>query len=247
MGKASESTKQDIAGCFMGLVAASPNPRRRIDVTALVRELGVDRKTFYNHFDNTADLAIWIFRTHIARMLLGPEFYHAELDYPDPALHDKYADMPCYARFRKPGGSTLDQGIFFQAQCKVLNEHDEYYRRIFSYPCYMDFHRYVELLTIPLIRTDIQVMLGPQRTMPDEALDFLSEYHAAGIWGRVRLYYTYKNQPIPTRGLDLFWNYAHESIRATLDALIASGRGVSGPQLSSRAERRPFPADANPW
>lgn len=219
MGKAAESTKREIAECFMNLVASSPNPRKRIDVTTLVKELGIDRKTFYNHFDNTADLTVWIFRTHIAQMLKGREFYHAQLDYPDSELHDKYADMPCYARFQRPDDKTLDQGVFFRAQCTVLNQHDRYYRRIFSYPCYIDFHRYVELLTIPLIRKDIQLMLNPGQTLSAEALDFLSEYHAVGIWGRVRLYYTYKNQPIPTEELDLFWNYAHKMIRLTIDSL----------------------------
>ena len=97
MGKASEMTKQSIADCFIELVVAQPDPRRRIDVTTLVKKLGIDRKTFYNHFDNTTDLVIWIFRARLAEKLRDRKFYQAELDYPDEGLHDKYTDLPCYA------------------------------------------------------------------------------------------------------------------------------------------------------
>ena len=99
MGKASEMTKQSIADCFIELVVAQPDPRRRIDVTTLVKKLEIDRKTFYNHFDNTTDLVIWIFRARLAEKLRDRKFYQAELDYPAEELHDKYTDLPCYARF----------------------------------------------------------------------------------------------------------------------------------------------------
>uniref|UniRef100_A0A7C9NV97 TetR/AcrR family transcriptional regulator n=1 Tax=Muribaculaceae bacterium Z82 TaxID=2304548 RepID=A0A7C9NV97_9BACT len=220
MGKASDSTKQNIADCFMELVATSPDARKRIDVTTLVKTLGIDRKTFYNHFDNTADLAIWIFRTQVARMLRKREFVRADLGYPAPELHDKYEDMPCYARFPGYLPGTLNQGVFFREQGMVLAGNEQYYRRIFSYPCYLDFQRYVETLTIPLIREDIDIMLGPNRRLPEEIKEFLAEYHAVGIWGRVRLYYLYKNRGFPVKELESFWNYSHEMLRMTLDALF---------------------------
>ena len=77
MGKASEMTKQSIADCFIELVVAQPDPRRRIDVTTLVKKLEIDRKTFYNHFDNTTDLVIWIFRARLAEKLRDRKFYQA--------------------------------------------------------------------------------------------------------------------------------------------------------------------------
>ena len=156
-------TKQSIADCFIELVVAQPDPRRRIDVTTLVKKLEIDRKTFYNHFDNTTDLVIWIFRARLAEKLRDRKFYQAELDYPAEELHDKYTDLPCYARFYGRREGELNQGPFFRTVCGVLNEQSEYYRRIFGFACYIDFSRYVELLFIPLFRTDIQIMLGEGR------------------------------------------------------------------------------------
>lgn len=153
MGKASEMTKQSIADCFIELVVAQPDPRRRIVVTTLVKKLEIDRKTFYNHFDNTTDLVIWIFRARLAEKLRDRKFYQAELDYPAEELHDKYTDLPCYARFYGRREGELNQGPFFRTVCGVLNEQSEYYRRIFGFACYIDFSRYVELLFIPLFRT----------------------------------------------------------------------------------------------
>ena len=182
MGKASEMTKQSIADCFIELVVAQPDPRRRIDVTTLVKKLEIDRKTFYNHFDNTTDLVIWIFRARLAEKLRDRKFYQAELDYPAEELHDKYTDLPCYARFYGRREGELNQGPFFRTVCGVLNEQSEYYRRIFGFACYIDFSRYVELLFIPLFRTDIQIMLGEGRKLSASTHEFLAEYHATGLW-----------------------------------------------------------------
>ena len=112
-GKASEMTKQSIADCFIELVVAQPDPRRRIDVTTLVKKLEIDRKTFYNHFDNTTDLVIWIFRARLAEKLRDRKFYQAELDYPAEELHDKYTDLPCYARFYGRREESSIKGLSF--------------------------------------------------------------------------------------------------------------------------------------
>ena len=125
--------------------------------------------------------------------------------------------------------------------CGVLNEQSEYYRRIFGFACYIDFLRYVELLFIPLFKTDIQIMLGKGRKLSASTHEFLAEYHATGLWGRVRLYFSYLNQSIPDQNLDPVWNYAHTAIRLTLDAMF------EGPNFSraARAEAmRPPPVAA---
>ena len=189
MGKASEMTKQSIADCFIELVVAQPDPRRRIDVTTLVKKLEIDRKTFYG---------------------------------------------------RREG--ELNQGPFFRTVCGVLNEQSEYYRRIFGFACYIDFSRYVELLFIPLFRTDIQIMLGEGRKLSASTHEFLAEYHATGLWGRVRLYFSYLNQSIPDQNLDPVWNYAHTAIRLTLDAMFEGpeGNATFHAQLAQKRCGRPL-------
>ena len=224
------------------MVVAQPDPRRRIDVTTLVKKLEIDRKTFYNHFDNTTDLVIWIFRARLAEKLRDRKFYQAELDYPAEELHDKYTDLPCYARFYGRREGELNQGPFFRTVCGVLNEQSEYYRRIFGFACYIDFSRYVELLFIPLFRTDIQIMLGEGRKLSASTHEFLAEYHATGLWGRVRLYFSYLNQSIPDQNLDPVWNYAHTAIRLTLDAMFEGpeGNATFHAQLAQKRCGRPL-------
>ena len=49
-------------------------PTRRVTVAELTRYLDIDRKTFYNHFDNIDNLMIWIYRDYLATMLGNPVF-----------------------------------------------------------------------------------------------------------------------------------------------------------------------------
>lgn len=218
--RTTDGMKKRIAECFIKLVAKSPDPRERVSVTAIVRELGVDRKTFYNHFDNTTDLVIWIYRYDLADVLKERKFFIAELDYPVEGLCDKYSDLPCYARFID-GNGFLHQGTFFREQYLMLSRRDEYYRVLFAYPCYIDFYKYVISLTVPMFKKDALIMLGEGRSMPESALNFLAEYHAIGVWGRVLYYYSHRRQSVPEENLDSFWNYAHKTMKVTIDMLCA--------------------------
>ena len=54
--------KRRIADAFMILVPQAPT--RRVTVAELTRYLDIDRKTFYNHFDNIDNLMIWLSGDH---------------------------------------------------------------------------------------------------------------------------------------------------------------------------------------
>lgn len=222
-------TRYGIAGCFVDLVCDSPNPWSRIKVSEIVDMLGISRKTFYNQFDDTSDLVRWIFRDALRRALEDEDFALAELDYPAKELDDKYARMPFYARFRRSDG-TLDQSRYFQALCAVFNERERYYRNIFTYPCYIDFYKYIESLYVPAFRKDVLIMAGENRKLSDAELTFLSEYHAIAVLYRVKHHLSHMKQPLPEKGVDRFWNYSHEVIGATLDAMFndVGGNGVIG-------------------
>ena len=216
------SAKDRIASCFMELVAQSSNPRDRVSVTELVGRLGMDRKSFYRHFDNTTDLVIWIFRSDIASLMTGAAFEGFRLECPDPALHDKYQDLPFYARSPLIDGS-LDQSVYFKALCDLFNESFAYYQHILSYPCYLDFYYYLVNLYQPAIRNDIGLLLGDNRTLPGEEIDFLAEYHTIALIGRLPYHFTIERRPLPSEGLERAWNYAHETLRTTIDMLTAAG------------------------
>ena len=61
------SVQQRFASAFMTLVPQTPT--KRVTVAELTRYLHVDRKTFYNYFDNIDSLMIWIYRDYLAKML----------------------------------------------------------------------------------------------------------------------------------------------------------------------------------
>ena len=209
------STKDAIAAKFIELVCNSHNPYERVSVTKIVKTLDIDRKTFYNNFDNTTDLVIWIFRSELAEMLRGAEFYQSTLVYPSNELHDKYEELPCYARFSLPDG-RLDEHRFFRALCHLFNNNEEYYQRMFSYPCYLDFFTYLQTLYMPAIYDDILIMLD-SRELPKECIDFLAEYHTMGLIGRIPYHYSHKKQPLPEENLGLMWNYAHDTLKMTIE------------------------------
>ena len=222
-----DAKKREIAECFTRLVVEASNPRTRISVTEIVNTLGIERRTFYNHFENTTDLVIWIFRRELADMLSSEEFADAELAYPAEDSDDKYRNLPFYARITDARGN-IDESRYFQALCKMLNERHEYYRRILSFPCYLDLYSYIIDLQLPVFRADIESMVGPDRELASEVAEFLAEYHAIGIYGRLPYHFSSKKRAIPMENLSPFWNYGHMSLQATIEAIFSESE--SSPQ-----------------
>lgn len=211
--------QHQIADCFIDLVSTSLNQSKGVSVTSIVDTLHIDRKTFYNHFGNTTDLVIWIYRDALQKMLLGSDFFGSEFVYPSPSLNDKFPEMPFYARIRGANG-TLNQRAYYKGIGKIFQSKREYYQRIFSYSCYIDFFSYMIALYLPAIRDDIVLLLGPDRTMPKVAIDFLAEYHTMGIFGRLSYHYSETKRFMMQDELDPFWNYAHETISRTIDSMF---------------------------
>lgn len=220
MSSKRESKKRRIAECFTKLVVDAPNPRVRISVTEIVNTLGIERRSFYNHFENTTDLVVWIFRRELADILSNDEFSDAELMYSAESSGDKYHALPFYARITDARGN-IDESRYFQALCKMLNERHEYYRRILSFPCYLDLYSYIIDLHLPVFLADIEAMVGPERSLAPEVAEFLAEYHAIGIYGRLPYHFSSKKRAIPMENLSPFWNYGHMSIQATIEAIFS--------------------------
>ena len=213
------NTKRRIARSFMDLVIESPNPRTHVNVTEIVSRLNMDRKTFYHYFDNTTDLVIWIFRSEIAPMISGEKFEGFKLEYPDPSLHDKYQDLPFFAHAPLINGK-LDQSSYFKALCDLFNTDFEYYRRVLTYSCYLDFYCYLVNLYKPAIRNDILELSSGKSPLPNEVIEFLTEYHTIAIIGRVPYHFSFKQNQLPKEGLDRVWNYSHEILRYSVDNLF---------------------------
>ena len=212
------AAKTRIAECFIRLVTESTNPQKRVSTTDIAKSLGIDRKSFYRHFENTTDLVVWVFRSELADALTAQDFGGFHLEYPDPSLNDIYPDLPFYARSPLTE-ATFDQSEYTKALCALFNGRHEYYRRILSFPCYIDFYFYLLALFEPAIRAGILQIIGPNRFLPEAEIDFLAEYHTVAFIGRLQCRYVMKRQSLPEGGLERMWNYSHETLQEAVDRL----------------------------
>ena len=205
--------KRRIADAFMLLVPQAPT--RRVTVAELTRYLDIDRKTFYNHFDNIDNLMIWIYRDYLATMLGNPVFDEWEKTTSHPDKFDPYSDMPFYARNLQDG--TLCQGEYFKRMAYHWENHRQYYSIVFSTSCYVNLVDYIIDLFLPEFRKDVDLYRA-DREMPDIVADFLAEYHVMGVFGRLRYHFTQTNKFIMQDELEPFWNYAHIMLRESVDS-----------------------------
>ena len=206
------SVQQRFASAFMTLVPQTPT--KRVTVAELTRYLHVDRKTFYNYFDNIDSLMIWIYRDYLAKMLEGALFDGWEKEKPSADAFDPYPELPFYARRREK--DLLCQGPYFKAMAYHWENHRRYYSIVFSSSCYLDLFDYIIALFLPPFREDVRYYLDG-RSMPDIVVDFIAEYHVMGVFGRLRYHFTQTNKFIMQDEIDSFWNYAHTAMKESVE------------------------------
>lgn len=198
------STKRLIANRLIEMV---PRSRKRVTVSALTSNVGIDRKTFYYYFDGIDDAMIWIYRDYLAKMLASRSFDEWEIDYPSPSLRDKYAQMPFYAR-NKTADHRLEQAMYFKQMCYHWEDHRAYYSKVFCGDLYISLFDYIIDLFLPAFKDDVIYLLDG-REQPDVITNFLAEYHVMGVFGRLRYHFARTNQFIMQEELNSCWNHAH--------------------------------------
>lgn len=212
-----DERKLKFARTFMRLVVDSRH-NRRVSVVDITNALGCERKTFYYYFENIDDLVIWIVR-HTLKSLIEQQFSQYPHIRPDPSLCDPYADWPFYVRIEYPG-KFLAQGPYFKATTYHWEDNRAYYSSMFRNDerSYGNLFEYLVRLYTPALKDDIRFMLNG-KTIPEDALNFLAEYHVMGIFGRLQWHFACTRQFIMQQDLDPYWNYAHTCIRLTIDRL----------------------------
>ncbi|MEG0072548.1 MAG: hypothetical protein RR692_05100 [Raoultibacter sp.] len=222
--------RDKIAEVFMGLVAQRP-PKKRVTVVDVTTALDIDRKTFYNYFENTEDLSHWIYRDYLRRMLEQPQFAAHDLVFPHQCLQDNYSDWPFYARIEEDD-HFLAQELFYKTMAYHFEGNRAYYSKAFQPDSCLDIYDYIISLFLPAIREDVLFMLNG-REMPEDAINFITEYHVMGVFGRLRYHFTGTGRFIMQDDINPFWNYAHITMKETIDRMyeersIGSGKTISG-------------------
>ena len=161
-------TKQEITDALADMVKS--DSLRKVRVAALIEKLGINRNTFYYHFANKYEVALYKFRTDLAQVLVR-RFDECDLLYAPVSNEPSAEKLPFYTHV-EIGARTLDFSGFYRSLILCVRADEAFYRKAFT-PNEPEFNTlFLELYT-PAIRADIRFILGG-RYLPDATFGFMS-------------------------------------------------------------------------
>ena len=204
----SVSKKAEIVEAFIQKVESSS--LRNVHVAKLIMQLGINRNTFYYHFDSKYDVALLVFRYDLAGEL-KKAFSEDELVCAPVGTRKSTEILPFYAH-REGGARTLDQGEFFKALVRCILSRPVFYGSLFD-STQTEFRACIETLYRPAIQDDLRFMLGG-RYLPDSVFDFFADYYTRYIFQIAEYYakHTRAASDMLDERVNPFWNMAHESL-----------------------------------
>lgn len=185
-----------------------------VHVSKLVKELGINRNTFYYHFDGKYDVAMYVLRHDLAKMLRKnvPESYLLE----SPVLLKPKSEKLPYYMHREIGARLLDHGAFFKSLVYCVQERSHFYRKLFS-PSEQEFKIKVFELFRPAIEEDLRFVLGG-RYMPPDTFDYLIAQQLESLY-QIPCYHLANptaSKNLLDDSLNPFWNYQSETLMMEL-------------------------------
>lgn len=183
---------------------------RSVHIAKLIKELGINRNTFYYHFESKYDVALYVFRCDLARELRA--------SFPEAVLVSKplgerrgAACLPYYVRV-EVGARTLDLSGFYKALVRCVLGRPHFYGSLFD-AMQPEFRACVDALYRPVVEEDIKFILGG-RYLPDCVFDYFADYHTRYIF-HIAAYYS-KHGSIAREMLEdkvnPFWNMPYEAL-----------------------------------
>lgn len=171
-------TKNYIAETFKDMVESMPY--NDVTVQGIVEACEINRKTFYYHFFNKADLATYLFRTELARAL-EDRFSSDILLYDSGIEDDRYRKLPLYYL----GDPSLHCSEFLQVFSYYIKDSETFYRKLFNSPDWGYFNNYIFTIYRPQLERDLRFLFNLKNALPsDEELNYLSAYFTNGsvVW-----------------------------------------------------------------
>ena len=170
-----------------------------IHISKLVKELGINRNTFYYHFDSKLDVAMYVFRVDLAR----------ELEAAKPEL------LPYYMH-HEIGARLLDHAKFYKSLVRCVKTRPAFYRKLFTAKEPEIKIRVFELFR-PAIESDVRFVLGG-RYMPRETFDFIVSQQLESLY-QMPCYHLANpsaSEILLDDALNPFWNQANETLMTEL-------------------------------
>lgn len=171
-----KDTRSAIAKLFCEQVRATSLDKIRVG--DLIKELGINRNTFYYYFASKNDVAIYAFRKDLDERLR--RVYPASELLTQHSDDDPFAGLAYYGR-TETGARTLDHNQFTKCLLQCIGEDRALYRNLFTWR-EIDFVQYMRALWRKAIAEDVETILDG-RYMADETKDMLAGYGSNNIIG----------------------------------------------------------------
>ena len=171
-------TKKYIAETFIEMVATTAYGD--VTVQGIVERCKINRKTFYYHFFNKADLATYVFRLELA-LALNNKLPKDWLLKDSGVEDDKYRELPFYYI----GDPETRCSEFLRVFSTCIKSNGEFYRKLFNSPDWGYFYSYVFEIYRPQLERDLLYLFAKNDITPlEEELDYLAAYFTNGsvIW-----------------------------------------------------------------
>lgn len=202
------SAKQTIVDTFIDKVEAGS--LRTVQVAKLIKEIDINRNTFYYHFPSKYDVALYVFRTDLAQYLEA-SFPEDELLFA-PVSTQPGSEQLAYYTHREIGARTLDFGGFFKALVRCVINRSSFYGKLFD-SSEREFRSLTDALYRPAVQKDLEFVLGG-RYLPSCTFDlFLTKY--TGLVYETAEYYLKHSRDAERMLEDTvnpFWNMPYEAL-----------------------------------
>ena len=164
------NSKLDITKAFIADVEQKGLAGVRI--TELVDELGLNRKTFYYHFDSKYELAMRIFLMDLGKSL-RENFGGRNIVFVDVVAGKKQEEpYAAYVRIEE-AAHAYDTSGFLKAAAQAVLSRRRFYEKLFSEK-EIGFLQVFEEVYRPIVNQDIRRARGG-RFLPQQAIDLLVE------------------------------------------------------------------------
>ena len=188
----------------------------KVRISQLIAELGINRNTFYYHFDSKYDVALQIFRRDLAAQLEGA-IPHDQLVFGPIGKEKADRDpirLPFYARI-EIGFHALDNGPFLKALARTIQVNRPFYAKLFDDREY-EFNFQFCHLYYPEVKRDLEFVLGARYLSP-EAKRFLCQLGTGQIMQIAHLLTTSNDvDKLLDERVNPFWNFYQEGIQASI-------------------------------
>ena len=202
------TAKQAIVDAFIEKVEAES--LRAVQVAKLIKELGVNRNTFYYHFPSKYDVALHVFRTDLAARLYIA-FPESELVYAPTSQGPEADRLPFYAH-REIGARTLDFGDFFKELVRCVLSRPLFYGKLFNRK-EPEFKALIDALYRPAVKSDLEFVLGG-RYLPQSTFDLFECRYTNLVYETAEYYlrHTLDAEGMLSDTVNPFWNMPYESL-----------------------------------